>query len=83
LKCEDLKDGYALDITPFTDDNPSLTIQANAKRVMNLPSSNGFDVVTIQVEHLNAIIATISHHDIVIRINNEMARILDPPSTHN
>ena len=65
----------------FSDDNPSLTIQANTSGVCKLPSSKGFDVVAILVEHSNATI--VSHQDVVIRINKDVARIRDLASTHN
>ena len=69
--------------TIFANNNSSLVIHANTKRVDKLPSSNGFDVIAILMKHLNAIFAKISDQDVVIRINKEMVRIRDLPSTHD
>jgi len=69
-------------IRSFADNNPSLTIHANTKR-KDLPSSNGFDVVAILVEHLNALVVVISHQDVVFRINKEMVGFIDLSSTHD
>jgi len=62
-------------IRRFADNNPSLTIHANTTRSHELPCSNGFDVITILMEHLNAFVAVISHQDVVIGINKDLARI--------
>ena len=70
-------------IATFADNNPSLAIHANTTRGRELPSSNRHDVIAILVEHVDATVATISHQDVVIRINKEMKGILDLPSTHN
>ena len=67
----------------FRDENPSLVIHANSTRVRDLPNSNDFDVIAILMEHLDPLVAKISHQDVVVRVNNEMTGLLDLPSTHN
>jgi len=78
------KDRDSVDTSLFTTLNspdPSLTTILPS-RSMQIPrgskllsSSNGFDVVTVLVKHLNAIVAYISDQDVVIRINKEMVGI--------
>ena len=62
----------------------TLTIHANTSRGFDLPNSNGFGVIAVLVEHLDATVVVISHQDVVVRINKEVLGILDLPiSTHN
>ena len=42
--------------------------EIGVRRTRKLPCLNGFDVI----EHLNAIVARISHQGVVIRINKDM-----------
>ena len=48
-----------------------------------MTSSNGLDVVSILMEHLDPIVDLISHQDVVIRINKEMPGIAKLPSTNH
>jgi len=77
MQLHQLKNGDSLPIHALSNKNPSLVIHANTSRIKILLTSNCFDVVAILVKHLDAIVASISHQDVVIRINKDMPGFLD------
>ena len=68
-----LKDrDYVTIVVTFANDNPPLTIHANTTREKRPFMFNGFEAVTILVEHFNATSLRISHQDSIIRVNKEL-----------